>query len=215
MKTTDTIGKIAAALAAAQANMGAALKDSSNPHFKSRYADLASVVEATRPHLAAQGIAIVQLPETSRETGEVAVTTALVHSSGEIIACRLSAVCKDLAPQPVGSAITYLRRYGLLSVAGIAPDDDDGEAAMGRPYQQQERRPEPSRPPAPAPGPDELAGAIRARCEQLGCPVSPARAATMADALLKAMQGDSGAALYRVQSGQVDGRLRERAQEAE
>lgn len=213
MKTSDNIGEIAGALAAAQAQMGAALKDSTNPHFKSRYADLASVVEATRPHLAAHGIAIVQMAETIKETGEVAVTTALLHKSGQIIASRLSATCKDLAPQPVGSAITYLRRYGLMAIAGIAPDDDDGEAAMGRNYQQPERRPEPSRPPQPAPAPDELAGAIRARCEQLGCAVSPARAASMADALLKAMQGDSGGALYRVQSGQVDARLRERASE--
>lgn len=213
MKTTDNIGEIAAALAAAQAQMGAALKDSSNPHFRSRYADLASVVEATRPHLAAHGIAIVQMPETCKETGEVAVTTALIHKSGQIIACRLSAVCKDLAPQPVGSAITYLRRYGLMAVAGIAPDDDDGEAAMGRQYQQPERRPEPSRPPPPAPAPDELAAAVLSRCNQLGCQVSPARAGFIADALLRAMHGDSGAALYRVQSGKADTGLRERAME--
>lgn len=214
MKTTDNIGEIAAALAAAQAQMGAALKDSTNPHFKSRYADLASVVEATRPHLAAHGIAIVQMAETLKETGEVVVTTALIHKSGQIIAGRLSATCKDLAPQPVGSAITYLRRYGLMAIAGIAPDDDDGEAAMGRNYQQPDRRPEPSRPAEPPPEPDEVAAAIAARCKQLGCPVSPARAESISRALLAAMKGDTGGALYSVQSGKHDTRLREKAAEA-
>ena len=217
MKTSDNIGEIAGALAAAQATMGAALKDSTNPHFKSRYADLASVVEATRPHLAAHGIAIVQMAETLKETGEVVVTTALIHKSGQIIAGRLSATCKDLSPQPVGSAITYLRRYGLMAIAGIAPDDDDGEAAMGRPYQQPERRPEPARDPAressSAPTVADIAGAIQSRCKQLDCPVSLARATGMAEALLSAMKGDSGAALYRIQSGQTDARLREKASE--
>lgn len=212
MKTSDNIGEIAGALAAAQAQMGAALKDSTNPHFKSRYADLASVVEATRPHLAAHEIAIVQMAETVKETGEVVVTTALLHKSGQIIAGRLSATCKDLSPQPVGSAITYLRRYGLMAIAGIAPDDDDGEAAMGR-NQQPERRPEPVRETSPAPTVGEIAGAIQSRCKQLDCPVSMARATGMAEALLAAMRGDSGGALYRVQSGQVDSRLREKALE--
>ena len=213
VKTSDNIGEIAAALAAAQAQMGAALKDSTNPHFKSRYADLASVMEATRPYLAAHGIAIVQMAETLKETGEVVVTTALLHKSGQIIAGRLSATCKDLSPQPVGSAITYLRRYGLMAIAGIAPDDDDGEAAMGRQYQQPERR-EPSRPAEPPPEPDEVAAAIAARCKQLGCPVSPARAESISRALLNAMDGDTGGALYSVQSGKRDTRLREKAAEA-
>ena len=213
MKTSDNIGEIAGALAAAQAQMGAALKDSTNPHFKSRYADLASVVEATRPHLAAHGIAIVQMAETLKDTGEVVVTTALLHKSGQIIAGRLSATCKDLSPQPVGSAITYLRRYGLMAIAGIAPDDDDGEAAMGRNYHQPERRPESVREPSPAPTVTDIAGAIQSRCKQLDCPVSLARATGMAEALLSAMKGDSGAALYRIQSGQTDARLREKASE--
>ena len=211
MRTSDTIGKIAAALAAAQANMGAALKDSQNPHFRSRYADLASVVEATRPHLAAQGIAIVQLPETSRETGEVAVTTALVHSSGEVIACRLSAVCKDLAPQPVGSAITYLRRYGLLSVAGIAPDDDDGEAAMGRPQERHpEPRPEPRKEDAPPPN---LAKAVEIRCGQIGATMAPVRYREIAAKMLDMAKGDAHGALHAIESGRHDNGLRTRAAE--
>ena len=207
MKTTDNIGEIAAALAAAQAQMGAALKDSTNPHFKNRYADLASVVEATRPHLAVHGIAIVQMAETLKETGEVAVTTALIHKSGQIIAGRLSATCKDLSPQPVGSAITYLRRYGLMAIAGIAPDDDDGEAAMGRQYQQPERR-EPARPTEPPP---DVARLLLARCEQLGCPISPAMAGQFAAALLEKSGGDAHGAAYSIQSGKLDTRLREKA----
>lgn len=128
-RMSPSIGKLFDALAKAQGEIRGALKDATNPHFKSRYADLASIVDAARP-LAKHGIATVQVPTS--ENGEIAVTTILGHSSGEWISGRLSVKPLKLDPQGAGSVITYLRRYSLAAMAGIAPEDDDGEAAMGR-----------------------------------------------------------------------------------
>lgn len=128
---SETIGQLAAALARAQAKMEGAVKDSTNPHFRSKYADLASVREACISHLTAQEIAVVQSPAT--EGNRVSVETLLIHSSGEYAGGVLSAEARDASPQAVGSAITYLRRYSLASLAGIAPEDDDGNAAQPAP----------------------------------------------------------------------------------
>ena len=127
-----SIGKLAEALAKAQLAMGNAAKDSTNPHFKSKYADLASVREAVIPHLAANGIAVIQRIESTNKEG-VAVSTMLVHASGEFIQdqCWLPVTKADA--QGFGSAITYARRYSLAAVAGIAAEDDDGNAAVGKP----------------------------------------------------------------------------------
>jgi hypothetical protein len=207
MKTTEAINEIAAALAVAQGHMGAALKDSENPHFRSSYADLASVVDAVRPHLSAVGIAIVQLPDISKETGEVRVCTALVHKSGQVLSCTLSATVKDLSPQSIGSAITYLRRYGLMAITGIAPDDDDGEAAMGRPQpqpqpQRPQRREEPAEPP-------DLVAMLRARIKQLAPDATADTAAGIAVYVADKMSKDPAGAAYGIQSGKHDARLRE------
>lgn len=118
---------IASALAAAQSEMGKALKQSSNPHFKSKYADLASVVDACLPALNANGIAVVQ-PMTENEFGR-AVVTKFIHSSGETLECAVPLILGKNDMQGLGSAITYARRYGLMGLAGIAPEDDDGNAA--------------------------------------------------------------------------------------
>lgn len=123
------IGQLAAALAAAQGEMASAIKDSVNPHFKSRYADLASTWDACRGPLSKHGIAVVQIP--GNRQGGVNVTTTIAHKSGEWMSCTIGAET-SAKPQHVGSAITYLRRYGLAAMVGIAPDDDDGEAAQGR-----------------------------------------------------------------------------------
>ena len=130
MTRSDSIAAIAAALSKAQSAMGAAKKDSTNPHFKSRYADLASIWEACREPLTKNGLAVVQLP--GKDEAGYYVETVLTHSSGEFISEKLHIVPTKDDPQGLGSAITYARRYGLAAVAGIAPDDDDGEAAMGR-----------------------------------------------------------------------------------
>ena len=130
MTRSDSIAALAASLSKAQSAMSAAKKDSTNPHFKSRYADLASIWEACREPLTKNGLAVVQLP--GKDEAGYYVETVLTHSSGEFIASKLHIVPTKDDPQGLGSAITYARRYGLAAVAGIAPDDDDGEAAMGR-----------------------------------------------------------------------------------
>lgn len=130
MTTSVQINEIAGALAKAQGEMGGAKKDAANPFFKSKYADLASVREACIGALTKQGIAVVQSP--SAEGATVSVVTLLVHSSGQWMRGVASCTAKDDSPQSVGSATTYLRRYALQSFAGIAPEDDDAEAAQGR-----------------------------------------------------------------------------------
>lgn len=130
MQTSETINEIAAALAKAQGEMAGASKDSANPFFKSKYADLASVREAVKGPFSKQGIAYVQSPSTNGAV--VSVETMLLHTSGQWIRGEVSCTAKDDSPQAVGSAITYLRRYALQSFAGVAPEDDDAEAAQGR-----------------------------------------------------------------------------------
>lgn len=131
MTHSDQINEIAAALAKAQGGMKHAKKDSANPFFKSKYADMAAVSEACRTELSSNEIAVVQTP-SSTEDGRVSVTTVLMHASGQWIADTVSAKPKDDGAQALGSVITYLRRYSLASFAGVAADDDDGEAAEAR-----------------------------------------------------------------------------------
>jgi hypothetical protein len=130
MTTSEQINEIAAALAKAQGEMGGAKKDAANPFFKSKYADLASVRDAINGPLSKHGIAVIQSP--SAEGNLVSVVTLLAHSSGQWMRGEAKCVAKDDSPQSVGSATTYLRRYALQSFAGIAPEDDDAEAAQGR-----------------------------------------------------------------------------------
>lgn len=118
---------IASALAAAQMQMGKALKQANNPHFKSKYADLASVIDACLGALNANGIAVIQ-PLSETEFGRF-VTTVFIHGSGEKLECPVPLILGKNDMQGLGSAITYARRYGLMSLAGIAPEDDDGNAA--------------------------------------------------------------------------------------
>ena len=121
-----------AALAAAQAEMGRALKDSNNPHFKSKYADLASVMDACMPALTRHGIAVLQ--PAHDEDGERFIKTIFVHGeSGESVECRVPLIVAKNDMQGYGSACTYARRYGLMGMAGIAPEDDDGNAASKAP----------------------------------------------------------------------------------
>jgi len=128
-KETPIHSGLYAALAAAQAEMGRALKDSTNPHFKSSYADLASVMDACMPALTKNGIAVLQPPFDDAESRYV--KTILVHgATGEQTECRVPLIIAKNDMQGYGSAVTYARRYGLMSMAGIAPDDDDGNAAV-------------------------------------------------------------------------------------
>jgi len=129
---SETIGALAAALSKAQADITGALKDSSNPFFKSKYADLASCWDACRKQLAANNLAVIQTIYVHWDSGQTMLSTTLVHSSGEWIRSDLPVLAKDLSPQAQGSGITYARRYALAAIVGLAQVDDDAEAAQGR-----------------------------------------------------------------------------------
>ncbi len=131
MKTSPSITTIAAVLPKAQAEIKGALKDATNPHFRSKYADLTSVIEACKAALNKHGITFLQ-PVRSGEAG-VIVETVLLHTSGEWISDELELPVSKNDAQGVGSAITYGRRYGLQSMVGIPAEDDDGNAAAKSP----------------------------------------------------------------------------------
>jgi hypothetical protein len=119
---------IASALVKAQKAFGPALKSSTNPHFKSKYADLAACVEAVIDGLNANGIYLMQPSHESE--GGVTVETVFIHESGEqISAGKLHVPAAKQDAQGYGSALTYARRYSLMAACGIAPEDDDGNAA--------------------------------------------------------------------------------------
>lgn len=117
----------AKAFVAAQKATEAVKKASTNPAFRSKYADLAEVVEAVVPALNANGIGVLQFPGS--DNGEVIITTELLHESGSSVRSTLRMRPVKSDPQGVGSAITYGRRYSLLAMVGAAPEDDDGNAA--------------------------------------------------------------------------------------
>ena len=128
MDKSEQINELATALSKAQGVIIPASKDADNPFFKSKYADLASVWEVAREPLYKNGLAIIQLP--SAEGNIVTLETIIVHSSGQFISSKLTMIAKDASPQAIGSCITYLRRYALSSVVGIASEiDDDGNSA--------------------------------------------------------------------------------------
>ena len=119
---------IATAMVKAQKEFGPALKSSTNPYFTSKYADLATCVEAVIDALNNNGIALIQKCHES-DTG-VNVETLLLHESGESLSCGVLHVpASKQDPQGYGSALTYARRYSLMAACGIAPEDDDGNAA--------------------------------------------------------------------------------------
>lgn len=127
MQHSESIAAIGAALAKAQGVMAGASKDKTNPHFKSAYADLASVWDACREALSVNGLAVLQ--PASADGPAVTVNTILLHSSGEWFSEALTMTAQQNTPQGIGSCITYARRYALASMVGIAPEDDDGNAA--------------------------------------------------------------------------------------
>lgn len=136
---TDDTKELFAALCKAQASMGAAVKDSKNPHFRSSYASLTAVLDAVVPVLNAQGITVLQLPHL--QDTHVQLTTVLGHTSGQMLTSTVaSPMGRKQDAQAVGSCITYLRRYALQSIMGLPVEDDDGNAASRRAPQQQRRQ---------------------------------------------------------------------------
>lgn len=127
---SEAINELAAALAKAQGQITGALKDSANPYFKSKYADLASCWDACRKPLSDNGLAVLQT--TEEKDGHLYVVTTLAHSSGQWIKGWLPVKAKDDGPQAQGSGLTYARRYALAAIVGLAQIDDDAEAAQGR-----------------------------------------------------------------------------------
>lgn len=132
MLKSEQINELAAALAKAQGQIEGAKKSSSNPFFKSKYADLAECWNTCREALTANGISVIQMPEEINENGRLNITTMLAHSSGQYISSTLTMTVTKLDPQAIGSAITYGRRYALAAMVGLAQEDDDGEKAMER-----------------------------------------------------------------------------------
>jgi len=130
MDTAAPTPELNAALCKAQSEMGPARKGKVNPAFRSNYADLASVIEAVQP-LHDNGLAYMQLVDTAGAV--VTVQTVLLHISGQSMKCGLMTTrAKDESAQAIGSALTYLRRYSLMTACGIASADDDGQSA-GKP----------------------------------------------------------------------------------
>jgi hypothetical protein len=120
-----------AALAEFQAECEAPKKLSTNPHFKSKFADLAEVLETARGPLAKHGLALLQFP-CGGSQGSVGVATMLTHKSGQWVRAAVVFPIEKSSPQAAGSAITYARRYSAMAALGMAPEDDDGESAEGR-----------------------------------------------------------------------------------
>lgn len=129
---SQSIGKLAAALAKAQAKIRGAVKDSQNPFFKSSYADLESVWSACREPLTSNGLAILQTLQTD-QYGTKLVTT-LAHESGEYVSGAMPLLLKQNDMQSLGAAVTYARRYSLSAIVNNVTGelDDDGETAVGR-----------------------------------------------------------------------------------
>ena len=124
MIKSESIKELATALASFQKEIGNVAKDATNPFFKSKYASLENVISTVKPVLAKHGLSFSQFPD------EDGLTTTLMHSSGEYLQASAKLLLKDQTPQGHGSAITYLRRYALSAILGIATeDDDDGNAA--------------------------------------------------------------------------------------
>lgn len=131
MQQSEQINELAAALALAQAEIGGAKKDSSNPFFKSKYADLASVMDACREPLTKNGLSIAQI--LINEENKVGCETKLMHKSGQWISGKFLLTPTKNDPQASGSAVTYARRYALAAIVGVVQEDDDGnKASIGK-----------------------------------------------------------------------------------
>lgn len=127
MNKSDSIKALAMALCKAQAEMTGAKKSSSNPFFKSSYADLKEVIEAVKLPFSNHGLSYVQFP--IEDNGRIGIETILMHESGEFLSNSFTVQLTKQDAQGAGSAITYCRRYGLQAVAGIPSEDDDGNSA--------------------------------------------------------------------------------------
>jgi len=129
-EASDSISQLAMALSKAQGQIEDAEKDSANPHFKMRYASLAAVRRATRDPLSANGLSLLQFPNTVPRN--ISVTTLLLHDSGEFIRSTISMPVQKWTPQGIGSTISYARRYAKMAILDLAAEDDDAELVEQR-----------------------------------------------------------------------------------
>jgi hypothetical protein len=141
MITSESIANLTLALSIVQGKMSHAIKDSSNPFFKSKYADLESVWDVCRSLLSENGLAVMQFPgdinfvQLEKENGDIniatkmSLTTIISHKSGEFMSQEMSVPVTKPDAQGAGSALTYMRRYALAAVVGVVQADDDGNAA--------------------------------------------------------------------------------------
>jgi hypothetical protein len=166
---------IAAALVKAQRAFGPALKDKTNPAFRSKYADLGACLDAVMDSLNAAGIALIQRQHPHE--GGVCVETVFLHESGEQLSAGLLTVpAAKQDPQGYGSALTYARRYSVMAACGIAPEDDDGNAAT---------KPAATKPTArtPDPKPEPVDMSPKARADRMRVGVASGDAAGVAQTL--------------------------------
>ncbi len=159
MCKSESIKNIAIALSKAQGEFDHAKKDVKNDFFKSRYADLASVIDAAKKPLADNGLSVSQVVDLA-ESGDLVLETILMHISGEFISGRYPIRPVKTDPQSTGSAITYARRYAFSAITGIAADDDDGNAASN-----QQQLPLASQPSPVAPDYEKLINSAKSRSE--------------------------------------------------
>lgn len=163
MEHSEQINELAAALSKAQSEMSPAKKDTDNPFFKSKYADLASVWEACRKCLTENNLSVVQLPEQS-ESG-LMLRTILMHQSGQYISSVFNMPLGKCDPQGYGSALTYARRYSLAALVGVYQDDDDANKAT---EQTKEHAKEPKKDANPNAITDAQIAKILSLCQEYG-----------------------------------------------
>lgn len=138
---SEQIGELASALAKAQGEMEAALKSATNPFFGSKFADLNSIIGASREPLSKNGLCIIQSViknTTEANSNGMALMTQITHSSGQWIRSVMPIILTKTDHQSVGSALSYYRRYSYSSLVGVTQEDDDGEKAMDRKKKQEE-----------------------------------------------------------------------------
>lgn len=174
MENSEQLNELFGALSKAQGEMNSAKKDTKNLFFKSNYADLASCWDAIREPFSKHGLSIIQMPMPGKDftakssykdkggnvkyfdiSGQtVVIKTLLCHSSGQYMSSIIELQPTKVDPQGMGSALTYARRYGLMAMSGIAPEEDDGNAASNnnqQPYAPKAATPAKAAPKAPAP----------------------------------------------------------------
>lgn len=178
MNQSETTGKLADALAKAQAEMKNAPLNKVNPHFKSKYADLAAIRDACMPALCKHGLSVTQV--TGMVEGQFVLRTRLMHSSGEWVESVYPLPLDIGKPQAMGSAITYARRYCLAALAGLsAEEDDDANAAQGAGNA------------TPAPRPTPTANVRRGNPQDIRQQQAPQAAPDLLQTYLKQIQGQN------------------------